>query len=141
MFMSNNRDNKYDFEMVTSILDSVANKQYLYKNQHLENLQKADWIMKYQVNTQYKIEYFDTVYCPKCGEPLKIDLTDGPIEPGKKRRKSRYVPILKCTNCRYTNYFNKKGIVIDEKLDSHYMLSKKIMNAEICIKTIEERLG
>lgn len=143
LLMSENQNHKYDFESIVDKVNNLKNQQYLYKNQHIDNLERADKILDYQFGTGVKLQYTDTAFCPKCGQIMKIDLVDGSYEPRRKRRRHRYAPILKCINkgCYYKEDFKKRGIEINISYNFDNMPSKKIVNSDIELLTIEERLG
>lgn len=143
LLMSKNQNHKYDFESIVDMVNTIENQQYLYKNQHIDNLERADKILDYQFGTGVKLQYTDVAYCPKCGQIMKIDLVDGVYEPRRKRRRHRFAPILKCINkdCYYKEDFNKRGIEISIDYNFDYMPSKNIVNSNIKLLTIEERLG
>jgi hypothetical protein len=150
LFMSENRNYRYDFDDVASRLRKIRDSEYLYRQNHINNLEEYRKIMKYQPSIRCfdpdycgdRIEYTDTVYCPLCGSEMKIGLIDGLVEPGKKRRKSRYVPILRCTNsrCCYMEDFDLKGFGVVRKRGTDPHL-KEIPESDIKIRTIEERMG
>ena len=150
LFMSENKQYRYDFDDVVRRLRKIRDSEYLYRQNHINNLEEYRKIMKYQPSIRCfdpdycgdKIEYTDTVYCPLCGSEMKIELFDGPVEPGKKRRKSRYVTILRCTNsrCRYMEDFDLKGVKVVRKRGTDPHL-KEIPESDVKIKTIEERMG
>lgn len=144
LFMSKNQNHGYDFEDIINKMESLVKKQSLYKNYHIENLERADKILKYQFGTKIKFNMADCAICPKCGSVMRLFLDDMPHNPGQKRRGHKYYPILRCSNedCYYKSDFDKKGIEIAINWHSLYDVPiKKIVNSDIEIRTIEERLG
>ena len=144
LFMSKNQNHRYDFEDIINKMESLVKKQFLYKDHHIENLERADKILEYQFGTKTKLDTTDCAICPKCGHIMKIYLDEMPRYPEQKRRRHKFNPILRCSNkeCYYKCDFNKKGIEIVVKNYGLYdITTKKIVDSDIEIRTIEERLG
>ena len=144
LFMSKNQNHRYDFEDIINKMESLVKKQFLYKDHHIENLERADKILDYQFGTKTKLDTTDCAICPKCGHIMKIYLDEMPRYPEQKRRRHKFNPILRCSNedCYYKSDFDKKGIEIAINWHSLYDVPiKKIVNSDIEIRTIEERLG
>ena len=143
-FMSENQKHRYDFDDVINKMDSITDRQFLYKDHHIENLKKAEKLLAYQFGTKIKFDSTDCAICPKCGSIMRMFLDEMPRYPNQKRRSHIYNPILKCSNeeCNYKCDFNRRGIeIVVDNYGMYEVTTKKIVNSDIEIKTIEERLG
>ena len=124
-------------------MNRIVNRQYVYKEYHIENLKRVKHLLKYQFGTKRKLGITDIIICPKCGSIMSLFLDDMPRYKGQKRRGHKYYTITKCSNkeCGYRCDFDRKGIEIEYAPSFGVGSRKKIVNADIKVKTIEERLG
>ena len=144
LFISRNQNHGYDFEDILIKMNAIVRRQSLFKDYHIENLERADKILDYQFGTKIKLSTTDCAICPKCNSVMRLFLDDMPRLPGMKRRRHKYNTILRCSNkeCNFKSDFNRKGIEIKVKSNGYSMLpSREIVNSDIKIQTIEERLG
>ncbi len=144
LFISRNQNHGYDFEDIIDKMNAIVRKQSLFKDYHIENLERAGKMLDYQFGTRIKLRTTDCAICPKCNSIMRLFLDDMPLLPGQKRRRHKYNPILRCSNkeCNYKADFDRKGITIKAKSNGFSMLlSREIVDSDIKIQTIEERLG